>query len=158
MIPRLDEVDLVLFDQVDDAVLLRQTTGPRPSRKILQMLRLADSRERVPQSVFHHVEGAKRSLAISLNPVAQVLNELWMEDRAPGAFRLPWCCLPFTQGPTRGEALSQKKASSPPSAPEPGRSEVSQRSWETATDEPSRQDWPVPLLTPAPHLLHPGVG
>ena len=88
MIARLDEVDLLLFDQVDDAVFLRQPTGPCPGRKVFQMLRLANPSKRVSQSVFHYVQSPKRSLAINLDPVAQILDELRMEYRAPAALRL----------------------------------------------------------------------
>ena len=84
VIPRLDEVYLLLFDQVDDAVFLRQPTGPCPGRKVFQMLRLANPSKRVSQSVFHYVQSPKRSLAINLDPIAQILDELRMEYCAPG--------------------------------------------------------------------------
>ena len=88
VIPRLDEVDLLLFDQVDDAVFLRQPTRPCSSRKVFQVLRLTKPGERVSQSVFHYIKGPKRGLAINLNPIAQILDELRMEYCAPGGPRL----------------------------------------------------------------------
>ena len=84
MIPRLDEVDLLLFDQVDDAVFLRQPARPCPGRKVFQMLRLANPSKRVSQSVFDYVQSPKRSLAINLNPIAQIFDEFRMEYCAPG--------------------------------------------------------------------------
>jgi hypothetical protein len=86
----LEKVDLFLFDQVDEAVFLRQPAGPCASRQVLQVLRLTDSSEGVSQGILNYVKRPKRGLAIDLNPIAQILNELGMEDCAPGDPRLFW--------------------------------------------------------------------
>jgi len=46
MVPRLQEIDAVVADQIDDAVLLGQTAGPDAGGKVFQMFRLADAYKR----------------------------------------------------------------------------------------------------------------
>ena len=80
VIPRLQEVDSVLRDEVDDSVLLGEPPGPDALRQMLQWLRLADSSEGILQHGLHDLDGPNRDSTIGPNPVAQILAEFPMED------------------------------------------------------------------------------
>jgi len=53
MVPRLQEIDAVVADQIDDAVLLGQAAGPDAGGKVFQRFRLADSGKGVAQNRCH---------------------------------------------------------------------------------------------------------
>ena len=53
------------------------------------MLRFTNTNEWVSHSILHNIEDSESYLAISFNPVAQILQKFWVEDCAPriiGAF------------------------------------------------------------------------
>jgi hypothetical protein len=53
MVPRLQKVDLIIFDQMDDTVLFRETPRPCPWRHVLQRLGLSDAVERIAKYRFN---------------------------------------------------------------------------------------------------------
>jgi len=83
MVPRLQEIDAVVADQIDDAVLLGQTAGPDAGGKVFQRFRLADSGKGVAQNRFHNDQGAQGNLSFRGHPMAQVLDKFRLEDRLP---------------------------------------------------------------------------
>ena len=56
MVARLEEIDLVLSNQVHDAVFLRKSAGPNVWCQILQRLRLTDPSEWISEDRFHQIE------------------------------------------------------------------------------------------------------
>lgn len=80
MVPCLEEVDPVRAHQINDPVFLRQPAGPHIRSEVFQQFRLADAGKRVPQGGIDQVEGAERDLTIRFDPVAQILQELRVED------------------------------------------------------------------------------
>jgi hypothetical protein len=69
MIASLQEVDALISDQVNDPMLLRQTTRPRASRQILQRFWLADSGEWITYDCLDQIERAQGNLAVGCHPV-----------------------------------------------------------------------------------------
>ena len=59
MIPRLEKVDAIIADQVNDAVLLCQAAGPHAGGKVLQRFRLADAGKGVTQDCLDDVRTRK---------------------------------------------------------------------------------------------------
>ncbi len=79
-VPSLEKIYPGVTHQIDNAVLLRYTTGPCTGCQILQWLRFANSSERIAQYVFNELDNSKRRLSIILYPVLQVLYKLWLKD------------------------------------------------------------------------------
>jgi hypothetical protein len=77
---RLKKIDAVVRHDVYDSMFLRETTGPRPRREILQRFWFADSRERITHDGFDKVENAEGDLAIVLNPITKILAKLVLEN------------------------------------------------------------------------------
>src|SRR5436189_1306941 len=83
VIPRLQEVDAIVADEVDDPVLGREPATPHTGPEVLQGFRLADSGERVAHDRLDDREGAAGSARIGLEPPREVIAELRLEDRDP---------------------------------------------------------------------------
>ena len=69
-------------------MFLRDSPRPHVRAKILQRLGVADSLEWVAQYGFDEIEETRGCAAFGLNPVAEILDELRMEDRLPRGFNL----------------------------------------------------------------------
>lgn len=80
MIPTLEKIDPVIADKIDNAMFLGEAAGPDARGEILEWLRLADAGEGIAHDGLYQVEGAERHLAVSFDPVAQVVTELRLED------------------------------------------------------------------------------
>lgn len=98
MIPTLEKIDPVIADEVDNAMFLGEAAGPDAGGEILEGFGFADAGEGIAHDGLYQVEGAERHLAVSLDPVAQVVTELRLEDglavftsqcRFPGGAFLP---------------------------------------------------------------------
>src|SRR6266513_2640183 len=83
VIPRLQEVDAIVADEVDDPVLGREPATPHTGPEVLQGFRLADSGERVAHDRLDDREGAAGSARIGLEPPREVVAKLRLEDRDP---------------------------------------------------------------------------
>src|SRR4030042_1932516 len=83
VIPRLEKVDAVVADQVNNAVLLRQAAGPHAGGKIFQGFWLADPGKGIAQDRLDDGKRPQRDLSIGFHPVAQVLPELRLEYGFP---------------------------------------------------------------------------
>lgn len=80
MVPSLEKIYPFIPHHIDNAVLLRYTTGPCTWRQILQWLRFANSSKRITQYVFNELDNSERCLSIVLYPVLHVLDKLRLKD------------------------------------------------------------------------------
>lgn len=89
MITRLEEVDPIRADQIDEAMFLGDAAGPRSRRQVLQWFRFADPHKWIAYDGLDEVEHSQRDGPICRHPEAKVLAELWMKDRfaSPGPLR-----------------------------------------------------------------------
>jgi len=69
VIPRLEEIDSVLGDAIDEAMLLGDAAAPAAGQLVLERLRLADAREGVGEDSGHQVKDSERGFAVRLDPV-----------------------------------------------------------------------------------------
>lgn len=83
VIPRLEELDPVVTDDVDDAVLLGEAPRPGALRQVLQRLRFSDACKRIPQDGLDDREGAQGHPAVCLHPIPEILAEFGLEDGEP---------------------------------------------------------------------------
>ena len=81
MVPRLEEVDTIATDKVNDAVFLRQTARPGARREVLQGLWFTDALEGIANDRLDKVKGAERDPSIRFDPVPQVFAELRVKNR-----------------------------------------------------------------------------
>ena len=93
MIAPHQEVDTVVPNQVDEAMLLGDPSRPDVGPEMLDRFGLPDAVERVTHDCLNKLEEPERSSTISLNPKLEVLPELILEDGETrgrgGAVRLP---------------------------------------------------------------------
>ena len=73
VVAALQEFDPVGFDQVDTAMLLRNTPGPDIRTQIFQWFGLADAIEGVAQDSLYQLQQPLGGATVRLNPVLQVL-------------------------------------------------------------------------------------
>ena len=83
VIPRLQEVDAIVADEVDDPVLGREPATPHVRPEVFQRFRLADPTERVAHDRLDDRQRAAGRARISLDPPREVVAELRLEDRDP---------------------------------------------------------------------------
>ena len=81
MVPRLEAVERLATDEVDDAVFLRQTARPGARRELLQGLWFTDALEGIANDRLDKVKGAERDPSIRFYPVPQVFAELRVKNR-----------------------------------------------------------------------------
>jgi hypothetical protein len=79
MIAGLNELDSIFGHDVDQPMLLRESSGPRSGSQILQRLRLPNSREWIAKDRFDEIERTKRDLPFIRNPEAKVFPKFGME-------------------------------------------------------------------------------
>lgn len=90
MVPRLQEIDAVAADQIDDAVLLGKAAGPDAGGKVFQRFRLADPGKGIAQNRFHDDQGAQGNSSFRGQPMAQVsMNSDWKTASRRGCFPDP---------------------------------------------------------------------
>lgn len=80
MIAGLQKIDPLSADEIDKPMLLGQPARPEAGRQILQRLGLALSGKGIPQDGFNKMERAERDFSVRFDPIAQVLDELGLED------------------------------------------------------------------------------
>ena len=80
MVPRLQEIDSIVTDQIDDAVLLRQATGPDAGAKIFQRFRFADPGEGISQNRLDEVQRPQGDPSLRFHPIAQVFEKLRLKN------------------------------------------------------------------------------
>lgn len=80
MVAGLDELNAISEDFVHQAVGLAYAPRPHVATEVFQVLRLADSIERIAQCGLHQVEHSEGRLPVGVDPVAQILQALVLED------------------------------------------------------------------------------
>ena len=78
-----EEVDAVVEHAVDETVLTGQTPRPCVGRHVPEWFGLADARERVAQYRLDELQEPERDLALRVDPVGQILQEVPVEERVP---------------------------------------------------------------------------
>jgi hypothetical protein len=73
VVAALQEFDPVEFDQVDTAMLLRNTPGPDIRTQIFQRFGFADAIEGVALYSLHQLQQPLGGTTVRLNPVLQIL-------------------------------------------------------------------------------------
>ena len=86
MVPGLKKVDSIVGDDVNDAVLLRETARPRAVRPILERLWFADARKRFALDGLGEIERPQRDLSVLFDPVAEIFEKLRVNDELPLTF------------------------------------------------------------------------
>ena len=76
MIPRLQEIDPHIGNEVNDAVLLCQATRPRTCRQIPERLRFSDPHEWITHDGFDKIERTQRDPPIGFDPMPKVFAKL----------------------------------------------------------------------------------
>lgn len=76
VVARLQEVNALIADEIDYAMLLRNPTRPHPRTKILERLRFADTIKWIAHDRFDEREDAERRSPVGLDPVAKIFSKL----------------------------------------------------------------------------------
>jgi hypothetical protein len=80
VISGLQEIDLLVGNDVDDAMLLSQASRPRAGSEVFERLRFSDSRKRLAHHRLYDLQNAQCDLTILRYPEAKIFAELWLED------------------------------------------------------------------------------
>jgi len=99
VVPTLEEVDSTSRDEVHDPVLLRESPGPNSRPQILQRLRLCAAPVRIAEHGFDEIQHAGRRFPICLDPEAEILPKLGVENRSRNL--LKELLTAFCQDPSR---------------------------------------------------------
>ena len=94
------EVDAVVSNEIDEAVLLSDPSRPDVGSEMLDGFWFADAREGVAHDGLDELEESESSAAVGLNPELQVFPEFVLEDREAGC-RSGGSRLPTLGGQTR---------------------------------------------------------
>lgn len=81
VIPRLQELDPIIEHQVHQAIDRGDASRPDVGAEVLEVFRFPDPARGVAERRFHEGEDAERRLAVGLDPVAQVVQALVLQDR-----------------------------------------------------------------------------
>ena len=92
-------MDVVIADEVNEAVFFGQPPRPSPSEDVFQRFRLADACEWFAKNLFDEVERTKGNLAIRLHPESKVLPKLRVKDGEP--LNTPACVMLTVSGQDR---------------------------------------------------------
>jgi hypothetical protein len=139
---RLEEVDPIVRNTVDDPMFLREAARPDAGSQIFEGLRSAYSREWIPEDCFDKIKRPKRNPSVCLDPISQVFDELGLEDRIPG---LVTCGVTLRQALVLGAALQLFEGVRSSRRLVLGREAIAQRSLANAVD----------ALSPEGSIAHP---
>ena len=89
MVAGLEKLDAVSEDLVDKAVRLVDPARPDVAAEVFERFRLANAGEGISQNRLDQIEDAERSLAIGVDPVAEILEAFVLQDCGPGALGPP---------------------------------------------------------------------
>ena len=81
MIARLEEVDALITDPVDQTVLLPDAPRPATGEHVSQWLRLARTLEWVAKRCLNKLQDPESCTSIRFHPIAQIVPELVVEYR-----------------------------------------------------------------------------
>jgi hypothetical protein len=88
VVTRLDKVNSVICNSVNQPVFLGNSPGPASGQLIPKRLRFSDSFEGISQHGFRQIEQLDRNATVNLHPIPQILPEPGLEDGDP--FILLW--------------------------------------------------------------------
>jgi len=83
VIPRLQEIDPPVTNQIDDSMLFGKSSRPCAAWKVFKRFGLTDPGERIAQNRLDKVKCTEGDLPIRLHPILQVLNEFGLEHGYP---------------------------------------------------------------------------
>ena len=81
VIAGLQELDAVVAYPVDQPVLLGNAARPAAGERLPERFRLSNALKRISERRLNHFEDSRGYVAVSLDPVAKVLEKLALEDR-----------------------------------------------------------------------------
>jgi len=81
VVASLQELDPLGFHQIDATMFLSDSPRPHIWAKIFQWLWVADPLEWITQYGLDEFKEALGGAPFGLDPVAEIFNELWVEDR-----------------------------------------------------------------------------
>lgn len=82
---RLEDDEVVMVDEVHQAMLLGDPAGPRPGKQVLEGLRLPDPVSRITQCVIDQPVDPLEDLPIGLEPMLVVVPAVRSEDQPHSA-------------------------------------------------------------------------
>lgn len=83
MQPSLQEVDSIVANTVDQAVLGRDSPRPESGSKVLQLLWLAGAGVRIPKDGLDQRKRSEGGLPIVLDPIPHIFEAVAGEKRLP---------------------------------------------------------------------------
>lgn len=83
MIPGLEEVDAIVGDEVDDPVLLGQSSRPDIRAQMPEGLGLAEPGERVSHHRLYERDNLESDTPVVFDPVPKVFSELVLKNAVP---------------------------------------------------------------------------
>src|SRR5207249_4620836 len=118
----------------------------------LERFGLAEAGERVSHDRFHQIECLESDSTVGFHPIAQVLDELRLEDGDPLRLGAALALILFRQGPAPDATPPRFSAGFFPIAPVPTRQGAARRSSASGANGRFRGGWitPPPKRTPHP--------
>jgi hypothetical protein len=104
----LEELDPVSEHLVDQPIGLVDAAGPYVAAEVLEMRRLTDATVRIAERGVYQIECAQGSLAVRVDPVPEVLEELVLEDGFPLA--LATLCQGSSASPSSRRSVARSLA------------------------------------------------
>jgi len=83
VVPRLQEIDPPVTNQIDDAMLFGKSSRPCAAWEVFERFGLSDPGDRIAQDRLNEIKCSEGDLSIRLHPVLQVLDELGLEHGHP---------------------------------------------------------------------------
>ncbi len=83
VIPSLEEIDAIVRDEVDHAMLLGQASRPDVRAEMLEWFRLADAEKRVRHDRFDERGDLESDASVVFDPVPEVFSELVLKNAVP---------------------------------------------------------------------------
>ena len=81
----LEKLDAVSEDFVNEAIRLVDPTRPHVASEVFERFWLANTGEGISQHCLDQIQDAQGSLAIGVDPVAEILEAFVLQDRGPRA-------------------------------------------------------------------------
>ena len=81
MVARLQEVNRILLDQIDDSVLVSQPSRPHVRAQSLERFGLSNTDERIAEDRLNKIEQPQCELAVRSHKVDEIVEKLWLKHR-----------------------------------------------------------------------------
>jgi len=86
MITRLEEINPIRLNQINNSMFFRKTARPRTRQRVFERFRFSDPLKWITQNRFDEIERSEDNLSIRCYPVSEVFNELRLKNRDSFAF------------------------------------------------------------------------